>query len=521
MSTPTYPSLVGGQDVDSPAHIYAMSMRSMLSDTFGSLRQKRALEAGGTPGDGAADVVGRCALADTETVERSLAAAAGALPAWSRTPIATRMRLGDNIRDRLAANRKAFVDIMISEGRTRTLAEWEIDGLLHIFSPQTLSWCAELLQREFEHDGRKLVIRRRPDGVVCVAPPQNAPHSNAIYGAASLLSGNTVVVRAPRSVPLGVMYAMREIIAPALDDVGAPPGTLNVVCGPPMMDQWLGSRHVNDIIYFGGTEKGLALQRDCVAAGKKPIMELAGNDCAVVWRDADLDQAVAALVEAFHASGQICNIPNQVIVHPAVADELLDRLRVATARIRPGYPDDEGVVLTPLLAADQFFTCLAATLADGAELVTGGRRLDVDDTPSQTGYFVEPTVVRINGLAGARQYAAVRDETFFPLLPVVVPAAGGSDDALLDEVIDFVNTNAYGLRNSFWAADEHVRQRWFDDVRNGGVLKINDDSHCGFFPYLPSHGGTGLTGGAFGEASYMMIRTTHLQGVSMPMPGGP
>src|SRR5207244_998348 len=130
------------------------------------------------------------------------------------------------------------------------------------------------------------------------------------------------------------MYAIREIVGPALDDVGAPPGTVNVVCGPPMLEDWLASGHVNDVIYFGGSVKGLAFQNACVAAGKKPILELAGNDCAVVWRDADLDLAVGALAEAFNASGQICNIPNQVVVHPAVADEVLDRLRAAVARIR-------------------------------------------------------------------------------------------------------------------------------------------------------------------------------------------
>jgi acyl-CoA reductase-like NAD-dependent aldehyde dehydrogenase len=353
-----------------------------------------------------------------------------------------------------------------------------------------------------------------------VAPPQNAPHSNAVYGAASLLAGNSVVIRAPRSIPLGVMYAVREIIAPALAEVGAPPGTVNVVCGPPMLQDWLDSPHVNDIIYFGGTVKGLALQGACVAAGKKPILELAGNDCAVVWRDADLDLAVGALTEAFNASGQICNVPNQVIAHPAIADDLIGRLAVAASRIRPGRPGDDGVVLTPVLAADRFFATLAGALRDGGTLVCGGRRLDVGGSPSATGFFIEPSVLRVNGLGGARAVEAVREETFFPLLPVIVPDPGLPDADLLDDIVHFVNTNPYGLRNSLWAADPAVADRFVARVHNGGVLKVNDASHCGFFPYLPSHGGTGLTGGVFGEASYMAIRTTHLQAASMPERAG-
>ncbi|MFC7386076.1 aldehyde dehydrogenase family protein [Sphaerisporangium rhizosphaerae] len=513
---PTYASYVGGRDIDAAEHIYAVSSRAILEDAPRALRLKRMLERGEIDHASAGpEVIGRCALADAATARASLEAAATAAREWSRSPLDVRLRAGELIRKRLAETRSAFVEIMVAEGRTRTLAEWEVDGLLHIVSPETLSWCAELLRRDFHYGGKRISMRRKPDGVVCVAPPQNAPHSNAIYGAAAVLSGNAVVVRAPRSIPFGVMYALREIVAPALEEAGAPPGTLNVVCGPPMMQEWLASEHVNDIIYFGGTEKGLVFQNDCVAAGKKPILELAGNDCAVVWRDADLDLAAGALVEAFHASGQICNIPNQVIAHPAIAEELIARLADAAARIRPGYPEQEGVVLTPVLAADGFFAFLSDALGKGAELVCGGRRLEVDGTPSDTGFFIEPTVIRVNGLAGAREVEAVRSETFFPLLPVVVPEAGGSDERLLDEVLAFVDGNAYGLRNSLWTADERIAGRFADEVRNGGVLKVNDDSHCGFYPYMPSHGGTGFTGGVFGEASYMMIRTTHLQGVAL------
>jgi len=91
---------------------------------------------------------------------------------------------------------------------------------------------------------------------------------------------------------------------------------------------------------------------------------------------------------------------------------------------------------------------------------------------------------------------------------VIVPET----DRLAD-VIDYVNANPYGLRNSLWANDTDVIDEFTARVGNGGVLKIND-SHIGFLPYLPTHGGTGRTGGAFGEANYPMLRSSHLQGVS-------
>ncbi|HEU5111027.1 MAG TPA: aldehyde dehydrogenase family protein, partial [Micromonosporaceae bacterium] len=345
--------------------------------------------------------------------------------------------------------------------------------------------------------------------------PQNAPAASALFGITPLLAGNAVVVRAPRSAPLGVMFALRELVVPVLDELGAPPGVLGVFCARPgpTLAAWLDSPLVNDIFYTGDTERGLAFERDCVARGKKPILELAGNDCVVVWRDADLELAVEALTECFYGSGQICMVPNQVLAHPAIAEELLDRLARAASAIRPGYPDQDDVLLSPVLRSEKFFGQVRQALAAGATLVHGGRRLEVDGSVSDTGPFLEPTVLRVDGLPGCREVTAVRSETFFPLLPVIVPEPC-ADAELLAAMIDFVNSNPYGLRNSVWATEPAVLDEFAGRITNGGLLKLND-SHIGFLPFLPTHGGTGRTGGAFGEANYPMLRSSHLQGVSL------
>jgi len=507
---PAYLSHVGGRDVDSARHLYPVSARAVLDDVFATLTRRRRLEQGeDLP---LTDVLGRCAIADERTVAAATAAAATAAPEWAATPLATRLALGGLIRERLHARADELVELLVAEGSPRTVARWQLTGLRTLFSPETLDHCATQLHQEFRHGDRTLTLRRVADGVVCVNPPQNAPAASALFGATALLAGNTVVVRAPRSAPLGVMFALRELVAPALAELGAPPGTLNFFCARPgpVLRSWLASDQVADIFYTGDVERGLELERECVAAGKKPILELAGNDCVVVWRDADLDLAVAALTESFHGSGQICMAPNQVVVHPDIAAPLLERLAEASAAVRPGYPDDDDVLLTPVLRPERFFRHLRDALAGGARLVCGGRRLEVDGEPSDTGPFLEPTVLAVDGLAGCRGLSVVATETFFPLLPVVV-AEPGPD--LLDRVIAHVNANRYGLRNSLWAKDDAVIDRFVARTGNGGLLKINE-SHLGWVPYLPTHGGTGLTGGVFGEANYPMLRTSHLQGIS-------
>jgi len=97
------------------------------------------------------------------------------------------------------------------------------------------------------------------------------------------------------------------------------------------------------------------------------------------------------------------------------------------------------------------------------------------------------------------------------MLPIVIPEPS-VDEALIEDVIDFLDANECGLRNSVWTGDDLIAQRFADGVMNGGLLKIND-SHIGFVSYLSTHGGTGKTGGPAGELNYVGLRTTHLQGV--------
>lgn len=496
--------------------MYTVTTSAILTDVFEALTLKRRLEQGTVDvADAAGFVVGRCALAGEQEVAAATAAAAAAAPEWAATPLTVRMTLAEGIRKRVELRHAEIVELLIAEGNPRALAEWQVAGMLDGFGEHYAGWCAGQMEHELRLGPRRMLIRRVPDGVVAMNPPQNAPASSAMFGIVPLLAGNTVVVRAPRSAPLGVMYVLRELVAPVLDELGAPPGTLNVLCARPgpTFQSWLDSPEVNDIFYIGTVEKGLALEQECVRRGKKAILELAGNDCVVVWRDADLDLAAEALCECFFGSGQICMAPKQVLAHPEIADELLERLRVAVGLIRPGLPEEPGVLLAPVLRSERFFDFVRDAVTKGAQVVHGARRLETDGSESDTGLFLEPTVLRVDGIERARQIEAVRQETFFPLLPVIV-VEPGPDDLVLDSMLRYVNDNPYGLRNSLWAKDTAVIDRFVDRATHCGLLKVND-SHLGFLPWLPTHGGPGWTGGAYGEANYPMLRTSRLQGVSI------
>jgi acyl-CoA reductase-like NAD-dependent aldehyde dehydrogenase len=509
----SYSLYIDGKDVDGQRWIYVVRSSALLRDAKAAFNLKRALELG-RPVEPTEDIVGRCAVAAPEDNERALQAARRASLALRSFPLEIRARIIVEFNETLAERADELIDILMAEGHPRRLAQWEISGMLRGCDAATVKWYETQLHQSFESDGRHLELVRKPDGVVCVNPPQNASGSNAGLGVLAILAGNALVVKAPRSSPLSVLFVYRDVLAPILERHGAPPGTLNLFTGNTggILRSWVESPLVDDILFFGDSAAGLKLGEECVQNGKKAILELAGNDGFVVWRDADLEAAARALEECFYGSSQICMVPKYAIVHPAVAGDFLDLFLKRVERLRPGYPEDPDVLLSPVLKVDRFFDYLAEARGSGGELLCGGERVDVEGIPSTTGAFVEPTVVRIDGLERARKLSCVREETFFPLLPIVVPEPA-PDDQLLVRAIEFLNANEYGLRNSVWTGDDRTAHRFADEVMNGGLLKVND-SHIGFISYLSTHGGTGRTGGPYGELNYVGLRTTHLQGIS-------
>lgn len=512
----SYDLYIAGKDVAGDGWVYTVSGRALLEDVFTGVSLKRQLEQ--DPDSDAARhpyVVGRCAIADDSAIDLATQAAAAAAPDWAAVPLERRMRLGTRFREELIKHQDEFLQMLVSESHPLKLARWELSCLLQIYAPGSLRWYTKQMWVEKAYGDRRLILHRQPDGVVAFNPPQNAPLPSAALCVLALMAGNAVIVRAPRSIALSTMWLLRDVVAPILEELDAPPGILNAVCSNPKqtLDRWIADPLIDDIFYIGGSQEGLRFEQQCVAQGKKPILELAGNDGIVVWKDADVHWAAEAITESFFGSGQICMVPNYVLVHPDVADALVAEVKELVKNVRPGFPEEEDVLLSPVRRSERFFRLLGQALEQGAELVTGGHRTEVDGTVSETGVFLQPTVVRVEGLDRARTFDVVREETFFPLIPVIVPEAD-DDDALLEAFLRFVNSNDYGLRNSLWTRSDHVIDTFIRRLVNGGLLKIND-SHIGFLPYLPSHGGTGRTGGAFGEANYPMLKTSHVQGISI------
>lgn len=515
----SYPSLVDSQDGSHDKWLYVIRASALLRDEISALKLKRNLDKG--IGTGAEDprVAGRVGLSTPAQLVAAATAARRAQPIWAATDLSYRLDFARRLSARVRSHADEFVDMLMAEGHPRRLALWEVSSAIEMTAEENLARYRSQLAEVVQVGARETRLVRKPDGVVAVHPPHNAAAANSMLAIGALVAGNSVIIKAPRSAPLATSWFWREIAQPMLSEMGAPSGTLNVVCANPndVLDHWLDSDDVDDLMFFGDSARGIAIGNQWTSRGKKAILELAGNDGVLVWRDAEVDLAVTALTECFYGSAQICMVPKYALVHSDVADDVIAGLVDAVAGIRPGYPEDDESLLSPVIKSADFEVMLKEALGAGATLVSGGRRLDIDGTPDETGFFIEPTLVRIDGLAGAEVLDVVREETFFPLLPIVVvdPAADRrGDDGLLQDCIDFMNRNRYGLRNSVWTRDPATIEQICRALTNGGILKVND-SHIGQVAGLPTHGGTGLTGGPFGEAHYPALRTSHLQAISI------
>jgi acyl-CoA reductase-like NAD-dependent aldehyde dehydrogenase len=282
-----------------------------------------------------------------------------------------------------------------------------------------------------------------PRGVVAAVLPFNWPVSvmgNKVLPA--LLAGDTVVVKAPPSCPGTVL-----LVAAAMAEV-LPPGVLNVVNGPSaaLGAALVGHPDVDMVSFTGGVGTGQAVMAAAAATTRPVVLELGGNDAAILAPDIEGDAGLAdRIVEAaFVTSGQVCMAIKRLYVHRDRLDETVDALagRLATEMVGDGLAD--GVTMGPVhtaAARDRVEALLSEAAAAGAVLVRPGQ-IRVEDEEAG-GYFVSPALA----VAPPEDAGIVRQEQFAPALPVIP-----YDD--IDQVVAAANDTTFGLGASVWSNDD-------------------------------------------------------------------
>jgi betaine-aldehyde dehydrogenase len=413
------------------------------------------------------EVIGSFPRGDAADIDRAVAAAAKAYPAWRRTPALERAACLQKLADLIEENATelALLDVHDNGSPIR-----EMRNDAHIAVAQLRYFAGIALELRGETvdtgPGRLNYTLRQPFGVVGRIIPFNHPLMFAATKiAAPLAAGNTVIIKPSEHTSLSSLR-LADFLAEAF-----PAGVANVVTGygNEAGEALVGHPEVRRLAFIGSVEIGLSIQRRAAQDTVKTVsLELGGKNALAVFPDADLDLAIEGAVRGmnFTWQGQSCGSTSRLLVHESLHEEFVARLAAQVNGLRSGPPAEEATDTGAIVHRGQFekvLSYLDVGRSEGAEVVAGGGVAEGPDL-HEDGMFVRPTVfdnVDPNG-------RLAQEEIFGPVL-AVMPFAS------YEEAIAIANSVSYGLTGSVYTRDLATAHRWADDVEAGYVW-VNDSA---------------------------------------------
>lgn len=351
--------------------------------------------------------------------------------------------------------------------------------------------------------GERILVTRRPLGVVAVITPFNFPIAIPAWKIAPALAyGNTVVWKPAGTVPL---LALR--LTQALHEAGLPAGVLNLVLGEGEVGTALvGHPGVDAISFTGSTAVGRSIAAAGAARGIPVQAEMGGKNAAIVLADADLDLAAdQVLAGAFNSSGQKCTATSRLIVDRSVADEFSRVIASRADDLVVGDPTVNGVRIGPVItggARDSITASVAAAVRGGVRSLTTRPLVLPDDVAD--GHFVAPTVLDCTDVSTSLW----NDELFGPVLAMRSVASA-------EEAFALANASEFGLSAAVFTNDLALALGAVDAL-DVGMLHINSET-AGADPHVPFGGAKGSALGPSEQGSaarefYTHTTTVYLRG---------
>jgi malonate-semialdehyde dehydrogenase (acetylating) / methylmalonate-semialdehyde dehydrogenase len=400
------------------------------------------------------------ALASRATVESAIAAAQAAFPEWRNTPPLKRARVMFRFKQLLEANAAAICAVITDEhGKVLGDAMGELQrGIENV---EYACGAPELLKGEFSKNVGPAVdswSEFQPLGVAAGITPFNFPCMVPLWmWPIAVACGNTFVLKPSERDPSCAL-----IMAQLALEAGLPAGVLNVVNGDKeAVDVLLSDARVQAVSFVGSTAVAEYIYASGCAHGKR-VQALGGaKNHAVVMPDADLDNAVSALMGAAYGScGERCMaIPVVVAIGEATADAVVARLRSELAKMTVGPGTQPSSDMGPLVTREHLAKVRGYVdlgVKEGAQLVVDGRSIRVPGY--EAGYF-------LGGCLFDRVTPAMkiyRDEIFGPVLAVVrVPS--------LQAAMELIDAHEYGNGTCIFTRDGEAARYFCDHIKVGMV----------------------------------------------------
>ena len=399
-------------------------------------------------------------LADASTVQQAIEAAQAAFPAWRNTPPAKRAQVMFRFKQLLEAN-KDKIAALISEEHGKTLEDALGELQRGIENVEYACGAPELLKGEYNRNVGPAIDSWsdfQPLGVVAGITPFNFPAMVPLWMyPLAIVCGNCFILKPSERDPSSTL-----LIAELLHEAGLPKGVLNVVNGDKAaVDALIEAPEVKAISFVGSTPIAEYIYREANKHGKR-VQALGGaKNHAVVLPDADLDNAVNALMGAAYGScGERCMaISVMVAVGDQVADALIERLVPKIQALKIGAGTACGLDMGPLVSAaarDKVKGYIDAGVVQGARLVVDGRQRVVPGC--EDGYFVGGTLFD----QVTPQMSIYQEEIFGPVLCVVRAAS-------LEQAMQLINDHEYGNGTCLFTRDGEAARLFCDEIEVGMV----------------------------------------------------
>jgi aldehyde dehydrogenase (NAD+) len=412
--------------------------------------------------------IGRVARADAEGTDAAVARATAAFEAWREVPAPRRGELVRLLGDELRREKESLGALVTLEvGKIAQEGLGEVQEMIDICD-FAVGLSRQLYGRSIasERPAHRLTETWHPLGPIAVVTAFNFPVAVWSWNAAlALVCGDPVIWKPSERAPLSAVATSALLERAAERFGGVPDGLFELVIGgADRAEQLADDPRVTLLSATGSTHMGKALAPRVAARLGRSLLELGGNNAAVVAPSADLDLVVrAVLFAAVGTAGQRCTSLRRLIVHESIADELVGGLAAAYASVSIGDPREPGTLVGPLITGEAFGRMEAAlgrAVADGGEIVVGGRRAHADRWPEA--WYAEPTIVRM-----PRQTAVVEEETFAPVLYVLAYRD-------FEEAIGLQNGVPQGLASSIFTNDLREAERFLAAAGSDcGIANVN------------------------------------------------